>query len=473
VLAIIATSVALVVARLGGTVVQRVLLPGISWNDSVIDGRVLGITLVVAVLCVFLAGLAPAIQGARAGVNEGLKSSSRQIAGGSGRVRASLLAIQVSLSVILLVGAGLFVRSLRRVVAHDVGVDLDRVALVMFDVGHAKLSSAEYRELYGEARDRAMRLPGVERAALVSGTVPGRMASAYGMIVSGKKSIDFPGGGPYTVVADGGYLTTIGTHVVRGRLFTPEEEAAPSQVMMVNRMVADAYWPGEQPVGKCITIADEKYCRTIVGVVENSMLFKFVGDGAAMLYFPPDRALSDYQPSALVVRSKGDAAQLVPLLQRTLHGLRPNVTYVNVASYADIVAPQLRPWRLGATMFSMFGILATIIAAVGLYSVMAYWASQRTHEIGVRMALGAEPRDIVRLIATQATRTVALGLVAGVLLALLLSRWIADLLYETSPHQLSAYAAAGLALGAAALVAMIVPARRVASVDPAEALRTE
>ena len=474
VLAAIATLVALVVARVGGILVQRVLLPGVSWNDSVIDRRVLGFTLLAAVLCVLLSGLAPAIQGARGSVNEGLKSSSRQIAGGGGRARALLLAIQVSLSVILLVGAGLFVRSLRHVVDYDVGVDLDRVALVMFNVGQAKLSNADFRDLYREARDRAAALPGVQRVALVSGTVPGRMATGFSVTVPGHKMIDFPGGGPYSVFAGRDYLMTVGTHLVRGRLFTPEEEASSSPVLIVNRVVADGYWPGEQAIGKCAKLGDDKEpCRTIVGVVENSMMFKLVGDDRAMLYIPPDPRSDDYQPSALVVRSRGSVERLLPLLQRTLQGIRPSVMYVNIASYADIVAPQMRPWRLGALMFSIFGILATIIAAVGLYSVMAYWASQRTHEIGVRLALGAQPRDVVRLIATQASRTVVIGLAVGVLLALFFSRWIADLLFETSPHQLSAYATAGITLGVAALVAMIVPARRVASVDPAEALRTE
>ncbi|HEY7236922.1 MAG TPA: ADOP family duplicated permease [Gemmatimonadaceae bacterium] len=474
-LSAIATIAALVVARIGSSLVQRLLLPGFAWGSSVIDAPVLGFTLLVAVLCVLLAGLAPAIQAARSSVNEGLKSSNRQIAGGSGRARAILLGVQVSLSVILLVGAGLFVRSLRHVVEHDVGIDLDRVALVTLDIGQMKLSGAEIRDLYREARDRAAAVPGVERAALVGGTVPGRETTAFNATVPGRKSIALPGGDlwPYMVIAGRDYLATIGTHLVRGRLFTPEEEAAPSRVMLVNRVVANAYWPGADPIGQCVMLGEEKSCTTVVGVVENVMLFKLVGDDRGMWYLPPSHETDGFRPSALAVRSSGDVERLVALLHRVLRGLRSNTVYVDIAPYTEIVAPQMRSWRLGATMFSMFGTLATLIAAVGLYSVMAYWASQRTHEIGVRMALGAETHDVVRLIGVQAGRTVLLGLCAGAVLAAVLSRWVADLLYDTSPYEVSVYILAALTLGIAAIVAMIVPARRVATVDPAVALRAE
>jgi hypothetical protein len=349
------------------------------------------------------------------------------------------------------------------------------VALVTLDIGQMKLSGAEIRDLYREARDRVAAVPGVERAALVGGTVPGRETTAFNATVPGRKSIALPGGDrwPYMVIAGRDYLATIGTHLVRGRLFTPEEEAAPSRVMLVNRVVANAYWPGADPIGQCVMLGEEKSCTTVVGVVENVMLFKLVGDDRGMWYLPPSHETDGFRPSALAVRSSGDVERLVALLHRVLRGLRSNTVYVDIAPYTEIVAPQMRSWRLGATMFSMFGTLATLIAAVGLYSVMAYWASQRTHEIGVRMALGAETHDVVRLIGVQAGRTVLLGLCAGAVLAAVLSRWVADLLYDTSPYEVSVYILAALTLGIAAIVAMIVPARRVAAVDPAVALRAE
>jgi ABC-type antimicrobial peptide transport system permease subunit len=147
--------------------------------------------------------------------------------------------------------------------------------------------------------------------------------------------------------------------------------------------------------------------------------------------------------------------------------------YVRVEPFMDIVAPQLRPWRLGATMFTLFGVIALVIAAVGLYSVLAYWVSQRTQEIGVRMALGARQTDIVGLIARQTSLAVGLGLLFGGVFAVLASRWIADLLYETSPRDPMVYATAAFVLALAALLAGVIPAMRSASVDPALALRTD
>jgi ABC-type antimicrobial peptide transport system permease subunit len=239
-------------------------------------------------------------------------------------------------------------------------------------------------------------------------------------------------------------------------------------------MIADAYWPGENPIGRCVIITEDKACSTIVGVVENAMLFNLVDDDRAMLYIPWSHpSFRGALASAMIVRARASNDQLVPILRPAIQSLSPTMPFVNVEPYSQIVAPQLRSWRLGATMFSVFGIIATVIAAVGLYSVMAYWASQRTHEIGVRMALGAQRWDVVELLATHAARTVGVGIIAGVLIALAASRWVVDLLYDTSPREPLAYLVAALTLAIAAAVAIIVPARRVTRVDPATALRSD
>lgn len=472
-LAALATVAALVVARLGAGLVQRVILPGVSWDGSLVDGRVLLFTLLVAVLCIFLAGLGPAVQAASTSVNESLKASSRQIAGGGGALRSALLALQVSLSLILLVGAGLFVRSLRQVTRRDVGIDIDKVVLVM--PTHRRDTPPELLgNWYRAAHDRAASLAGVERVALVGSTVPGRSASGWSITVPGRSAIEFPGGGPYLTQAGNDYFATMGTKVVRGRGFTPEEERAPSHVMLVNSIVADAYWPGQNAIGQCAKLSDDKVCTTIVGVVENIMLFKLVNDDRASIYVPWSHpAFSNSLASGMVVRARGTGEQLVSALHAAMRTISTPVPFVAVEPYTQIVASELQPWRLGATMFSIFGILATIIAAVGLYSVMAYWASQRTHEIGVRMALGARASDVVRLLATHAGRTVGAGLGLGAVVALGLARGVGDLLYDTSPREPVVYLLAAAALALAAVVAIIVPARRVTRVDPATALRSD
>jgi ABC-type antimicrobial peptide transport system permease subunit len=286
--------------------------------------------------------------------------------------------------------------------------------------------------------------------------------------------MDLPGGGPYYAQAGNDYFAALGTKIIRGRAFTPEEERGPSHVLIVNKMMADAYWPGQDPIGQCVKLDPDPVCSTVVGVVENVLFFKMVNDDRASYYIPWGHAsYSKTLASAMIVRVRGDVDQLLQPLHQALQSIAPASSYVTLEPYTQIVSPEMRSWRLGATMFSVFGILATIIAAVGLYSVMAYWASQRTHEIGVRMALGAQRADVVRLLAVNAARTVGIGLTVGTIVALGLSRWAADLLFDTSPRQLSAYVIAASALGVAAVVATVVPARRVAAVDPAVALRNE
>ena len=469
-LAVLAMVAALAVARLGARVVESVLLPGIGWDGPVIDSRMLVFTLLIAVLCILLAGFAPAVHAAHTSVHEGLKSSSRQIAGGTGRARTTLLALQVSLSLVLLIGAALFVRSLGRVVHRDVGIDFDKTLLVMLQ--HRRdTPPQEIGQWYRQAYQRVASLPGVERVGLVSGTVPGRMATAMTYSVPGYKNAEFPGGGPYFVFAGNDYFAAIGTKVIRGRPFTTGGEV---RELLVNRMFTDAYWPRQNPIGQCVKLVDDKACSTVAGVVENAMLFNLVNDDRAMMYVPWSHpSFKDGLASAMIVRARENPEQLIPTLRPAIQSLSPTMPFVNIASFSQIVAPQLRSWRLGATMFSIFGILATIIAAVGLYSVMAYWASQRTHEIGVRMALGAQRADVVRLLASHAARTVGIGLVVGALIALGAARWVADLLYDTSPREPLAYLVSALTLAIAAVVATLVPARRVTRVDPATALRSD
>jgi ABC-type antimicrobial peptide transport system permease subunit len=245
--------------------------------------------------------------------------------------------------------------------------------------------------------------------------------------------------------------------------------------MLVNEVVAKTLWPYESAVGGCVLLGSDTTCSVVVGVVQNVMAFGMLDDDRPMLYLPPSHPSfgQDAAPSAIIVRTTGDPAALAPLIRNELQRLSPNMPYVEVKPYADLVAPQLRPWRMGATMFTIFGVIALAIAAVGLYSVMAYWVAQREHEIGVRMALGAMRGDVVRLVAVQASRPIAAGLLLGAIAAAGASHWIATMLYDTSPHDPWVYATAAAVLAVAAAAACIVPARRSASVDPASALRAD
>lgn len=473
-LALLGSAVALAVAVGASRLVRDVLLPNVVWSDTVLDVRVLGFTLGVTALAIALAGLAPALQGASTRVSEGLKTSARQLAGGRGRLRFALLLTQAALSVMLLVGAGLFVRSLRNVAEREVGIDRDRVLRVTMPLSRFGFDSAQVVDVYRRGAERLRAIPGVMSVAVAGLTVPMGSASARGFSVPGVDDPTLDGGGPYNSAVTAGFFATVGASLVRGRDFTPVEERSGARVLIVNEMLAKAYWPGANPIGRCARYGSDSVCSEVVGVVRNVLQFSLVRDDRAIVYAPPSHPGHEgARPSAMLVRVSGDSDARIPTIRRELQALAPTMPFVQVRSYDELVAPQLQPWRLGATMFALFGAIALIIAGVGLYSVMAYWVSQRTQEIGVRMALGAQRSDVVRLVAVQSARAVVAGVLLGGLASLVASRWIADLLYETSPRDPVVFATAAVVLALAAAVASIVPARRSTAVDPAQAIRAE
>jgi predicted permease len=473
-LAFIGAMTALAIWLASTRLVQGVLLPGIVWSESLLNPRVFLFTLGVSVLCMLLAGLAPALQGMGIQVSDSLKASSRQIAGGRGRLRFSLLLAQAALSVVLLIGAGLSVRSLNNVASREVGIDRDRVLRVTMPLARFGFDSTQIEDVFRRGAERVGQIPGVSGVAVARLTVPMGSASARGFSVAGKEPRDIPGGGPYNSAVTSGFFATIGATIVQGRGFTAAEEHVPSRVLVVNEAVARAYWPNESAVGKCARYGVDSLCSEVIGVVGNVLQFSLINDDRAIVYAPPSHpGNEDSAPKAMLLRVSGVPASVIPAVRRELQALTPTMPFVQVLPYAALVATQLQPWRLGATMFTLFGALALVIAAVGLYSVMAYWVSQRRQEIGIRMALGAQRSDVIRLVALQSSRAVVAGLVLGGLVALIASRWLTDMLYQTSVRDPLVYGMAALVLVLAATVASIVPARRSASVDPAQVIRTE
>ena len=474
-LALVAAAAALAVAYSGSRVVQRILLPEIVWDESVLDARVFAFTLGVAVVCVVLAGLAPAFQGMRTRVSEGLKASARQVAGGRGQLRFALLLTQAALSVILLVGAGLFVFSLRKVVSRDVGIDRDRVLRVTMPLSRFGFDRAQREDIFRRGAERLRVIPGVSGVAVARLCTPLGGASASGFTVSGlDKQPELALGGPYNSAVTADFFATVGARILRGRGFTAAEERSGARVLVVNETLAKAYWPEASPIGRCATFGGDSVCSEIIGVVQDVMQFSLIRDDRAMVYAPElHPGARDAPPGAMLVRVSGDPATVVPMVRRELQALAPDMPFVAVRMISELVAPQLQPWRLAATMFTLFGLLALAIAAIGLYSVLAYWVTQRTHEIGVRMALGAQRGQITRMVGLQTARGMLLGIAIGFGTALLASRWIEDMLYETSPRDPAVYILAAAVLLLAALLASIVPVRRSTAVDPAIALRAD
>lgn len=464
---------ALALTGLTGGIVRATLVSNDTVRGaSVVDIRVLGATLAIAVGVTLATGLFPAWQATRAGILDALHGASRGIAGGHDRLRFTLLICQTALSALLVIGAGLFAKSLRNVAGRDIGVDWHHTGLVRMDLGRFGFQEPQVRATYAAAAARIARVPGVAAASVVGMTVPMRSATGMSVRVPGEPRIDLPGGGPYVASVTADFFQTTGTRVLRGRTFTPAEDRAPARVMVVNRIVADSYWPNADPIGRCVVLGDDGICTTVVGVVENVVLFSIIRDDRAMLYIPPMHPAAG-PPAGLVFRTAGDPDASLAAIRHAIQALTPNMPFADIATFRQLVSGQLRTWQLGATMFAIYGAVALLIAAIGLHGVLAYWVSGRTREIGVRMALGARQGDVVRMVAARGALAVTSGLVLGAVAALAGSRLVAGMLYDTSPRDVGAYALAVLAVGTVAVLASIIPARRCARVDPVVALRAD
>lgn len=473
-LAMLGAVAALVLARWGGVAFRVALLPDVAWRHSPVSARVLGVTAAITVVTGLLAGLAPAFQASRPDVVGSLKAGAREGAFRRTRTRSALLIAQAALSVVLLVGAGLFVRSLTRVAGQDMGFDTRSVLLVNAALYSPDYTAEQTRNFYQLALERVQHVPGVIDAARAT-SVPFRSASGMRLYIPGHDSIPHVAdGGPYDVKVTPGYFATLGTRIVRGRGFTDADVKGAPLVAVVSETMARMIWPGERAIGKCMKLGDIKApCTEVVGLAEDAHRWNIHPVPVMQYYLPIAQSPTPGASGALFVRVAGDPADHIAAVRNALQTVSPDKPVVDVQPLQSVIDPSIRPWRLSATMFTVFGALSLIIAAVGLYGVVTYDVSQRGHEFGVRMALGAQRRDILRLVLLDGVRLAAIGTAVGALIGLALSRFVAPLLFETSPRDPFVFGTVVLVLLTVAVIASVLPGHRATRVDPAEALRTE
>ena len=471
-LALLGGIMGLLIAQWGGAVLRGALLPAVQWSGSPIDMRVLGVTAALVVGVGILVGLAPTVQATGTELTSALKTGARDGVRRA-RLRSVLIIAQAALSVVLLVGAGLFVRSLDKVQSVDLGMDIDHVLAATIDLQSVGYKRAERTNFFRAVLERVKRLPGVDDAVLAA-SVPLGMTSAMSMIVPGRPdSIAHSpnGGSPWYNAVGTDFFATMGMHFIRGRGFPDVEGGEASRVAVINETAARSIWPGEDPIGKCMILGSPRVCTTVIGVVKDAHVFRIREDPSIELYVP--LTSRGDAPSVLLVRTRGNPAQLEVPVQRILQSQASNLPYADVHPLHDLVDPQIRPWKLGATMFGVFALLALAVASVGLYSVLAYDVAQRVHEMGVRMALGARAPDVVRLIVGDGIRLAAVGIGLGLAATFAGSRAIASLLFDTSPRDATVLAGVSVALLIVAVVASLLPAWRATRVDPSVALRAE
>ena len=437
----------------------------------VANGRTFVVAGVAALACAVFTSLAPTILALRGNLAAMVRAGAREGTHQRSRLRSSLLVLQGALSVVLLVGAGLFVRSLDNVRSMPLGWEPERVLVVTPNLRGVQMDTAAQTAFRRRLLATAQSIPGVEAAARVN-SLP-FLTNTYDLHVDGVDSVARLGRFIYQATTPD-YFKTVGTPVVRGEGFTSRDRADTPPVAVVSESMARALWPSTDAIGQCLRIGGATAtCTRVIGVAEDAVQQTMVDDRRFVYY------LSDEQPpqrpsNRIFVRlSMPDVTTEIERIRRAMQAAMPSPAYVTVGPLEDLVDQQRRSWQLGATMFVSFGGLALLVAAVGLYGVIGYNVAQRMHELGVRIALGAQWRDIVRLVMTQAVFFAGAGIATGTLVALLIARWIQPLLFKQSAMDPTILSAVGAVIAVVSLGASVVPAVRATRADPNQALRSD
>ena len=461
----------LVVAVWLGRTLNAAFLPDAVLPPVATDPRTLLFVAVITVAAGVFTGVFPLLQARRLSLTVDLKAGARAGTYQHVQARRLLVVVQSALSIILLVGAGLFVRSLHNVREIRLGFDADSVLVVEMALRDVQLDSAARVALRHRLLDAVRTLPGVSHASFQFAVPFGGMSS-WPLHVAGIDSVSKFGRFDRNAVSPD-YFATMGTRLLRGRGIADEDRAGGRRVMVIGASMGAVLWPGEDPLGKCVRIgADTVPCTYVVGIAEDIRQESIGGDPRLFYYYLPAAQVQP-EEGGLFVRVRGDARQLVEPVRRRLQEEMPGTAYVTVTRLGENVEDATRSWVMGATLFTVFGALALLLAAVGLYSVIAHNVAQRRQELAVRMALGAARAAVVRMIVTSALSLAAAGMLAGAVIAMVASRWIAPLLFDQPVRDPVVFGTAAGSLLLVALLASALPAVRGAGVDPQTALRVE
>lgn len=475
VLILLGGAAAAVLAIWVGAALRRLVMPHVVWAGGALDARTITFVVVTSLVIGVVTGLAPAAQAKRFDLAASLKAGTRDAAYQRSRLRSALLAFQAALCTILLVGTGLFVRSLGNMESVSTGyAEIDNVLLVRLMFDDEQRHTTEVAAALPGIAQRLATLDGVAAAAYAS-VSPLSGASFHELFLPGRAELpqisrDF---GPSVTSVSPDYFRATGIAIRHGRSFAATDVATGPRVVIVSETMARAYWPGQDALGRCIVLDKrENPCSTVVGVAADAHRFQIIEQPVGQFYLP---AAQDPGSAAnLIVRVQGGRAIAVRRdIDQILRQALPNVASTSTKTMFDVLEPQLRPWRLGATLFAALGGLAVLVAAVGIYSVVAYGVSQRTHEMGVRIALGARASDILDVVLADSLGVVAVGIGIGIVSSLLLGRLVASLLFGITSSDPSVLIAAITGLCALGTIASLVPAWRATRVDPATTLRNE
>ena len=441
--------------------------------DLGLDWRVLGFTLLVSVVTGIVFGLAPAVQAARVDIVTSLKSEDAQRAGSRrSRLRTAFVTAQVTMSVVLLVCAGLFIRSLQSANTIDPGFRVDRALTVPINLGLLRYKESDGENFYRNLLARVQAQPGVESASLVRFAQLGLAYAQFQVFVEGRDLKDDEGFSTGFNVVGPNYFKTMETPLLRGRDFSDADRKGAPEVVVINQTLATALWPNEDALGKRVSVSGPKGpFLEVVGVARDGK-YRSLGETPHPYIYQP--LLQSYDPKViLVVRSTGEPQSVVTPVREQIRVLDANLPIADVKTLREQVDLSLFPSRVAAWTLGGFGVLALLLAAIGIYGVVSYSVAQRTREIGLRRALGAKESDVLKLVLGEGFFVISIGLALGLLVAFGATRLIAGFLYGVAPTDPLTFVGVPVLLGLIALGACYIPARRATKVDPLVALRYE
>jgi predicted permease len=450
--------------------------------DLPLDGRVLLFNIVLSIVTAVMFGLVPALQATKADLAGVLKDSASASERHSVRWRNALIVVQVAVSLILLTGAGLMWRALGRTQTMALGFSTSGAVEVSFDLRLQGYASAQGREMQRRLLDAVRALPGITHAALAD-VVPIDLHFSRARVYPEGSVAERDARAPVAFMSriTPGYFQAMRTRLEEGRDFTDLDNQDGALVAIVNRSLASRFWQGKSALGRRLRFGGTAELGValgatggplfhIVGVVEDSKFASFNDNGALGVYRPLAQAYSG--STSVVARTNGDVAAAIAAVRGAVRVLDPNMPIASARSFEERLSVPLLPARVTALALASFGALALVLAAIGLYGVMSYSVSSRTHEIGVRMALGAQRADVLRLVLGHSSRLIGIGVLAGIGLAALGTRLMRALLFGISPTDPVTYASVVVALCGVALLACWIPARRALRTKPLEALRS-
>ena len=441
--------------------------------DLSFDSRVVGFTLLISVLTGLLFGIIPALKASGTDVNEVLKTGGRGGALGwtHNRLRGLLVISEMALALVALVGSGLFLRSMQNAQQFNPGFESQNLFQMFFDLGALRYDENHGQQFFRDIIERAKTVPGVAGASVSSN---GIFAGGISATIFREGEQTDPNNRGTLVVLDQvtpGHFETMGIPLLGGRDFTDFDRKNTTPVAVINQAMANLVWPGQEALGKRFAIVQEPNLLQVVGVVGTTVVGQIGEDPQPVAYFPMRQ---QYSPAVtLVLRTSGNPETLLGTVRAQVQQIDKNLAFTNAQTVQQLLGQGLWPARMGAALLGLFGALAMILASIGIYGVLAYSVAQRTSEIGLRMALGAQPRQMLALVLRQGMLLALIGAGVGILVALPVARMAGGLLYGVSATDPLTFAGITLLLMGVALLACYVPAWRATRIDPLVALRVD